>query len=79
MSGLLIVGLGAAVSVALAAVAAVLWLLWIRSPKCTSYCDAFRWPHCSDGRCRYHCGAYCQCIPRPESAGELRALPGGKK
>jgi hypothetical protein len=41
-------------------------------------CIAFRWPSCSDGRCRYHCSIYCKCIPWPESKAELRMLPGGK-
>ena len=43
-----------------------------------TFCDAFRWPSCSDGRCRYHCGNFCKCIPRPEGKGELHVFKGGK-
>jgi hypothetical protein len=26
-----------------------------------SYCGAFRYPRCSDGRCRHHCQIHCEC------------------
>jgi hypothetical protein len=40
-------------------------------------CKAFAWEHCCDGRCRYHCMARCQCVPRV-APGKLHAIDGGR-
>lgn len=46
--------------------------------RCVDYlCEANRWQSCGDGRCRYHCGQLCQCIPQG-TLGNLRIVRGGK-
>lgn len=75
-------GLGS--TIGLAAAVVVLCWAWpqVRRQTCRERlweCNAFMWPSCSDGRCKYHCSLYCKCVPRPESAGELRVFRGGRK
>ena len=49
-----------------------------RRRQCLSgACDALRWPSCSDGRCRYHCGLFCKCLPVADGR-RLRVLNGGR-
>ena len=41
-------------------------------------CRAFRWDHCTGGRCKYHCGELCKCVPVPAAGQPLRVFTGGK-
>lgn len=40
----------------------------VAAPACADrQCGAFRSPACGNGRCRSHCGLYCQCERAPRA------------
>lgn len=48
---------------------------WMSPWKCCSNgCNARKWKVCIDGRCKYHCGFYCKCVPGPNDRGKLRVV-----
>ncbi len=68
---------GVAVGLALSLVFRIKMVLRGKPTCRDTCCDAYSWQACGGGRCKYHCDAFCKCVPvgRP---GEISVIKGGK-